>query len=110
MRNPAVAWIPLGIEPFGRVAHPAHGEGSHRHAMADDDHMADVVSPVVRSSVTDIDRPLLGVSNDKSQQSQLSSVVRSHEFHSMIWDQPEGCLIGPTITLADVCRIGTGKS
>ena len=32
MPNPAVAWIPLGIEPFGRVAHPAHGEGSHRHA------------------------------------------------------------------------------
>jgi hypothetical protein len=47
MPNPAVAWIPLGIEPFGRVAHPAHGEGSHRHAMAGDDHMADVVSPVV---------------------------------------------------------------
>ena len=47
MPNPAVAWIPLGIEPFGRVAHPAHGEGSHRHAMADDDHMAHVVSPVV---------------------------------------------------------------
>jgi len=57
----------------------------------------------------DMDRPLLGASNDNSQQSQLSSVVRSHEFHSIILDQPEGCLIEPTVTLADVCRVGTGN-